>query len=176
MSDIRPAFHRVHNGDKAPLPFAEIEYEARLRGLRRIMEAQNVQAVALQPWLLTPALFVIIAVLGSMLRPFGAVLGSIVLVGGLELFLDGARLQLLLDIGLDTGAVAFLHQRQRRLALAEPGYIEPLDCPSIGPLQVALNVLGLEVDGELDFPMGALLGGDVHAARSTTGGCTAIIA
>ncbi|KGM49695.1 aminopeptidase P family protein [Pseudooceanicola atlanticus] len=47
MSDIRPAFHRVHNGDKAPLPFAEIEYEARLRGLRRIMEAQNVQAAVL---------------------------------------------------------------------------------------------------------------------------------
>ena len=47
MSDIRPAFHRVHNGDKAPLPFAEIEYEARLRSLRRIMEAQNVQAAVL---------------------------------------------------------------------------------------------------------------------------------
>ena len=43
----RPAFDRVHNGDKAPLPFAEIEYEARLKGLRRIMSDQNVQAAVL---------------------------------------------------------------------------------------------------------------------------------
>ncbi|MGI3170228.1 M24 family metallopeptidase [Pseudooceanicola sp. C21-150M6] len=43
----RPAYHPVHNGDKAPLPFAEIEYEARLRTLRRIMDDQNIQAVVL---------------------------------------------------------------------------------------------------------------------------------
>ncbi|MDQ0573826.1 ABC transporter permease [Agromyces albus] len=38
---------------------------------------------------------VIIAVLGSMLRPFGAVLGAIVLVGGLELFRAAAETRLL---------------------------------------------------------------------------------
>lgn len=43
----RPEFHRVHNGDKATLPFAEIEYEARLKGLRRIMDEQNIHAVVL---------------------------------------------------------------------------------------------------------------------------------
>ena len=39
---------------------------------------------------------VIIAVLGSMLRPFGAVLGSIVLVGGLELFRVASETRLLI--------------------------------------------------------------------------------
>lgn len=34
----RPDHFRFHNGEKAPLPFAEIEYEARLRDLRRSME------------------------------------------------------------------------------------------------------------------------------------------
>ncbi len=38
----RPDFHRVHNGDKAPLPFAPAEYAARLSGLRDIMQAQGV--------------------------------------------------------------------------------------------------------------------------------------
>ena len=34
----RPETYRYHNGEKAPLPFAEIEYEARLKGLRQRME------------------------------------------------------------------------------------------------------------------------------------------
>lgn len=43
----RPAFYRIHNGAKAPLPFPELEYETRLRGLRRSMEDQGVQAAVL---------------------------------------------------------------------------------------------------------------------------------
>ncbi len=43
----RPDFFRFHNGEKAPLPFAEIEYEARLRGLRRIMDDTGAGAVVL---------------------------------------------------------------------------------------------------------------------------------
>ncbi|WP_050927925.1 aminopeptidase P family protein [Aestuariivita boseongensis] len=34
----RPEMYRFHNGEKAKLPFAEIEYEARLKGLRQRME------------------------------------------------------------------------------------------------------------------------------------------
>ena len=34
----RPETYRYHNGEKATLPFAEIEYEARLKGLRQRME------------------------------------------------------------------------------------------------------------------------------------------
>ena len=34
----RPEMYRFHNGQKAALPFAEIEYEARLKGLRQRME------------------------------------------------------------------------------------------------------------------------------------------
>ena len=34
----RPEMYRYHNGEKATLPFAEIEYEARLKGLRQRME------------------------------------------------------------------------------------------------------------------------------------------
>jgi creatinase len=43
----RPEFYRFHNGEKAPLPFAEIEYEARLRGLRRIMDDTGAGAVVM---------------------------------------------------------------------------------------------------------------------------------
>ena len=43
----RPEFFRFHNGEKAALPFAEIEYEARLRGLRRIMDDTGAGAVVL---------------------------------------------------------------------------------------------------------------------------------
>ena len=43
----RPAHSRVVNGDKAALPFAEIEYEARLKGLRRILSEQNLHAAVL---------------------------------------------------------------------------------------------------------------------------------
>ncbi len=34
----RPEMYHYHNGEKATLPFAEIEYEARLKGLRQRME------------------------------------------------------------------------------------------------------------------------------------------
>ncbi len=40
----RPAFFRFHNGEKAPLPFAAEEYEARLTGLRRIMAERGIDA------------------------------------------------------------------------------------------------------------------------------------
>ena len=43
----RPEMYRYHNGEKAPLPFAAQEYEARLAGLRRIMADQGVDAVVL---------------------------------------------------------------------------------------------------------------------------------
>lgn len=52
----------------------------------------------LDPKIFSPNLsfqIVIIAVLGSMLRPFGAVLGAIVMVGGLELFRAAAETRLL---------------------------------------------------------------------------------
>jgi creatinase len=37
----------MHNGEKAALPFGALEYETRLRGLRRIMEEKGVQAAVL---------------------------------------------------------------------------------------------------------------------------------
>ncbi|MDV7143413.1 aminopeptidase P family protein [Tropicimonas sp. TH_r6] len=40
----RPQSYRFHNGEKAPLPFATAEYEARLAGLRAIMEADRIDA------------------------------------------------------------------------------------------------------------------------------------
>lgn len=40
----RPEFSRFHNGDKAPLPFAPAEYDARLSGLRKIMVRDGVDA------------------------------------------------------------------------------------------------------------------------------------
>ncbi|HBS49789.1 MAG TPA: creatininase [Rhodobacteraceae bacterium] len=40
----RPDFHRVHNGEKALLPFAEAEYQARLTGLRARMEEAGATA------------------------------------------------------------------------------------------------------------------------------------
>ncbi|MFU8863781.1 MAG: M24 family metallopeptidase [Rhodobacterales bacterium] len=43
----RPDMYRFHNGTKAPLPFAEAEYTARLEGLRRDMAAQGVDACVL---------------------------------------------------------------------------------------------------------------------------------
>lgn len=43
----RPDFQKFHNGEKARLPFAEIEYEARLKGLRRIMMDLGVGACVL---------------------------------------------------------------------------------------------------------------------------------
>lgn len=41
----RPEMYHFHNGEKAVLPFAEAEYEARLKWLREIMEDAGVQAV-----------------------------------------------------------------------------------------------------------------------------------
>ena len=35
----RPETYRFHNGEKAPLPFSELEYASRLKGLRQSMEA-----------------------------------------------------------------------------------------------------------------------------------------
>lgn len=43
----RPQSYRFHNGTKAPLPFAAAEYEARLEGLRDIMEMHDLDAVVL---------------------------------------------------------------------------------------------------------------------------------
>ena len=38
----RPDFHRFHNGSKVALPFSDAEYEARLTGLRSIMDDAGV--------------------------------------------------------------------------------------------------------------------------------------
>ena len=43
----RPENHRFHNGAKAALPFASKEYDARLMGLRAIMDGRGVDAVVL---------------------------------------------------------------------------------------------------------------------------------
>ncbi|WP_370282975.1 aminopeptidase P family protein [Pseudooceanicola sp.] len=46
MSERTP-FYRMHNGAKATLPFPELEYETRLRGLRRIMDEKGLGAAVL---------------------------------------------------------------------------------------------------------------------------------
>ena len=46
MTD-RPEMYRFHNGEKAVLPFAGEEYEARLAGLRAAMAEQGVDAAIL---------------------------------------------------------------------------------------------------------------------------------
>ncbi|SMX31842.1 aminopeptidase P family protein [Actibacterium lipolyticum] len=43
----RPEFFRFHNGQKAPLPFAPAEYDARLMGLRSAMDHAGVDVVVL---------------------------------------------------------------------------------------------------------------------------------
>lgn len=43
----RPENYRFHNGEKAALPFAAAEYDARLKGLRRSMEEAGVEVVIL---------------------------------------------------------------------------------------------------------------------------------
>ncbi len=43
----RPEFYRLHNGEKAVLQFSQAEYDARLMGLRTIMDATGVEAVVL---------------------------------------------------------------------------------------------------------------------------------
>lgn len=47
FAGTRPEFYRFHNGEKAPLPFAAEEYEARLSGLRRILQDTGVDAAVL---------------------------------------------------------------------------------------------------------------------------------
>lgn len=47
MTIDRPDFHPFHNGEKAPLPFAGAEYEARLAGLRAILQAHGLDAAVL---------------------------------------------------------------------------------------------------------------------------------
>jgi len=43
----RPQFFTSHNGDKAPLPFSQVEYDRRLTGLRAIMASRDIPAVLL---------------------------------------------------------------------------------------------------------------------------------
>jgi creatinase len=43
----RPEFYRFHNGEKAPLPFGLPEYEARVAGLRAIMQEAGASAALL---------------------------------------------------------------------------------------------------------------------------------
>ena len=45
--NTRARNYRFYNGDKAPLPFAQSEYDARLAGLRKIMAAEGLDAVVL---------------------------------------------------------------------------------------------------------------------------------
>lgn len=47
MTLDRPEHYRFHNGDKAALPFESEEYEARLEGLRDLMEMHELDAVVL---------------------------------------------------------------------------------------------------------------------------------
>ncbi|SLN30264.1 Creatinase [Pseudoruegeria aquimaris] len=47
MTHDRPEYYRFHNGEKALLPFAPEEYEARLAGLRAIMAEAGVTACVL---------------------------------------------------------------------------------------------------------------------------------
>ncbi len=43
----RPEFFRFHNGEKAPLPFSQKEYDRRLKGLRAIMSRMDIPAVVM---------------------------------------------------------------------------------------------------------------------------------
>ncbi len=47
MTATRTEFARFHNGEKAELPFSDAEYEARLKGLRKIMTKAGVDAAVL---------------------------------------------------------------------------------------------------------------------------------
>jgi creatinase len=47
MTHQRQEFYRLHNGEAAKLPFSDAEYEARLTGLRGIMQVEGVQAAVL---------------------------------------------------------------------------------------------------------------------------------
>ena len=43
----RPEFYRLHNGDKPALQFTQAEHDARLMGLRAIMDAHGVDAAVM---------------------------------------------------------------------------------------------------------------------------------
>ena len=47
MADTRPEFFVCENGEKAQLPFAAKEYEARLSKLRKVMADRDIPAVLL---------------------------------------------------------------------------------------------------------------------------------
>ena len=47
MTNTRTDFYRFHNKDKVPLPFSAAEYDARLSGLRRIMDEAGADALVL---------------------------------------------------------------------------------------------------------------------------------
>ena len=47
MSEPRPDFFEIDNGPRAGLPFAQAEYDARLKGLRAIMQSRDIPAVLL---------------------------------------------------------------------------------------------------------------------------------
>ena len=47
MTQPRPDFFELHNGDKAVLPFSNAEYEARLNRLRELMSSKGVDAMLL---------------------------------------------------------------------------------------------------------------------------------
>lgn len=47
MTHSRQEFYRLHNGDAAKLPFSNAEYEARINGLRAIMQKMSLEAVVL---------------------------------------------------------------------------------------------------------------------------------
>lgn len=47
MSEPRPDFFEIDNGPRASLPFAQAEYDARLKGLRAIMQSRDIPAVLL---------------------------------------------------------------------------------------------------------------------------------
>ena len=47
MAQQRPEFFELPNGEKAPLPFSDAEYENRLAGLRQLMADSNVDAMLL---------------------------------------------------------------------------------------------------------------------------------
>ncbi len=46
-SATRPQFHSFENGEKAVLPFSQSEYEARIAGLRRILEVEGAEVAVL---------------------------------------------------------------------------------------------------------------------------------
>ncbi len=47
QSPARPDFFTFHNGEKAPLAFSRAEYDRRLAGLRKIMAANDIEAIIL---------------------------------------------------------------------------------------------------------------------------------